>query len=101
GIPHSAFRIPHSERRVSLFWGSSGVGKSTLTKLLTGADVKIGMWNARNPRGPHTTSDARLYALPDGGYLADTPGFDWLHLDTLGDEEHPQEVLLPESHLEQ
>jgi ribosome biogenesis GTPase / thiamine phosphate phosphatase len=89
-----------SAPRVSLFWGGSGVGKSTLTRALTGAEVKIGVWNERNPRGPHTTSDARLYVLPDGGFLADTPGFDWLHLDTLADEEHPQEVLLPESQQE-
>jgi ribosome biogenesis GTPase len=91
---------PSAAARVSLLWGGSGVGKSTLTRALTGAAVKVGVWNARNPRGPHTTSDARLYVLPGGGFLADTPGFDWLHLDTLVEEAHPQEVLLPESRIQ-
>lgn len=86
--------------RLSLFWGGSGVGKSTLSGKLTGQRVKVGVWNTRNPRGPHTTSDSRLYPLPGGGYLADTPGFDWLQLDTLTEEEHPEDLLLPEARLQ-
>jgi ribosome biogenesis GTPase len=83
--------------RISLFWGGSGVGKSTLSGKLTGRAIKVGVWNEKNPRGPHTTTDSCLYPLPYGGYLADTPGFDTLLLDTLNEEEHPAGWLLPEA----
>src|SRR5712692_4457197 len=66
--------------KVTLFWGGSGGGKSSLIHALTGRDIRIGLWNPQNPRGPHTTANARLYPLPDGGILADTPGFDLLLL---------------------
>jgi ribosome biogenesis GTPase len=86
--------------RVSLFWGGSGVGKSTLSGKLTGRAIKVGVWNEKNPRGPHTTTDSCLYPLPYGGYLADTPGFDTLLLDTLSEEAHPESWLLPEAALQ-
>ena len=54
----------------------------------------------RGTRGDRTDVRCPAVCAAGGGFLADTPGFDWLHLDTLGDEEHPQEVLLPDSHLE-
>lgn len=83
--------------RTSVLWGSSGVGKSTIIRALTGEDVKVGRWRDDNPRGPHTTSAVRLYPLPQGGYLADTPGFDWLALDTLGDGANRERLLFPEA----
>lgn len=87
--------------RVSLFWGGSGVGKSTLAGKLTGQQIKVGVWNQKNPRGPHTTTDPCLYPLPYGGYLADTPGFDTLLLDTLAEEVHPEAWLLTEAEQKQ
>jgi ribosome biogenesis GTPase len=83
--------------RLSFFWGGSGVGKSSLIGALTGAPVRIGAWRTDNPRGPHTTNVTRLYPLPAGGLIADTPGFDWLELDTVDGAPDRVAVLLPEA----
>jgi ribosome biogenesis GTPase len=83
--------------KISLFWGGSGVGKSSLICALTGREIRVGVWNPENPRGPHTTANARLYPLPDGGILADTPGFDTLLLTPDIEATPPEEVLLPEA----
>lgn len=83
--------------RVSFFWGGSGVGKSSLIRALTGLDVRVGRWRTDNPRGPHTTNVTRLYSLPFGGLIADTPGFDWLELDTVDAAPNRAEILLPEA----
>lgn len=83
--------------KLSFFWGGSGVGKSSLIRALTGADVKVGYWRTDNPRGPHTTNVTRLYPLPQSGLIADTPGFDWLELDTLDHLPDRLATLLPEA----
>ncbi|MBI3909974.1 MAG: ribosome small subunit-dependent GTPase A [Armatimonadetes bacterium] len=87
----------HLAGQLSLLWGPSGVGKSTLIHALTGVDLRTGQWRTQNPRGPHTTNAIRLFPLPEGGLLADSPGFDWLPLDTLRDEPSPELTLLPEA----
>ncbi len=83
--------------KLSFFWGGSGVGKSSLIQALTGAEVRIGVWRTDNPRGPHTTNVTRLYSVPGAGWIADTPGFDWLELDLVDDAEDPVALLLPEA----
>jgi len=88
---------PLLKDKVSFFWGGSGVGKSSLIRTITGQEVKVGMWRVDNPRGPHTTNVTRLYTLPYGGLIADTPGFDWLALDTVETASDQIEVLLPEA----
>jgi ribosome biogenesis GTPase len=88
---------PLLKDRLSFFWGGSGVGKSSLIGALTGAAVKVGNWRIDNPRGPHTTNVTRLYPLPYGGFIADTPGFDWLELDTVDVTPERVEMLLPEA----
>jgi ribosome biogenesis GTPase / thiamine phosphate phosphatase len=55
--------------------GHSGVGKSTLLRrLLPGAEAATGELSERTRKGRHTTSSSRLYPLPEGGILIDTPG---------------------------
>ncbi|MDE2220925.1 MAG: ribosome small subunit-dependent GTPase A [Gammaproteobacteria bacterium] len=54
--------------------GQSGVGKSSLLRaLVPGAEAAVGEL-LRSDAGRHTTSAARLYALPGGGALIDSPG---------------------------
>jgi len=55
--------------------GHSGVGKSSLLRrLVPGAEPATGALSAKSGKGKHTTSSARLYPLPDGGIVIDTPG---------------------------
>lgn len=59
----------------SAFVGQSGVGKSSLiAALLPGAEIGIGDLSHALPKGRHTTTTARLYHLPGGGELIDSPG---------------------------
>lgn len=67
--------------RVSAMVGQSGVGKSSLLNCLApGLDIQIGELMKRHDRGRHTTTAARLYTLPQGGYMVDTPGIKELQL---------------------
>jgi ribosome biogenesis GTPase len=61
--------------RTSVFVGQSGVGKSSLiAALLPGAQIRIGELSQAVTKGRHTTTTARLYHLPGGGDLIDSPG---------------------------
>jgi ribosome biogenesis GTPase / thiamine phosphate phosphatase len=61
--------------RTSVLIGHSGVGKSTLVNaLIPGADRNVGVVNAVTGRGRHTSTSALMLALPDGGWIIDTPG---------------------------
>ena len=58
----------------SVFVGQSGVGKSSLAaQLVPGSDIAVGGL-ARDDEGRHTTTASRLYDLPGGGALIDSPG---------------------------
>lgn len=54
--------------------GSSGVGKTTLTNALTGGQAATQNIREDDARGRHTTTKRSLHALPQGGWLIDTPG---------------------------
>ncbi len=62
--------------KLSCFNGRSGVGKSSLIKVLDPKykDIKIGNINKKYDRGIHTTSFSRIYPLEFGAMLIDTPG---------------------------
>ena len=60
---------------LSVLSGVSGVGKSSLTSwLLPDEPIKIASISDANDEGRHTTRTSRLYHLPGGGELIDTPG---------------------------
>jgi len=67
--------------RISVLSGQSGVGKSSLLNaLMPGLDLRVGEVGPRKGRGRHTTVAAALYPFPAGGYVADTPGLQYLSL---------------------
>ena len=57
-----------------LLVGQSGVGKSSLLAALVPASQQATAELTREQEGRHTTTATRLYALPDGGELLDSPG---------------------------
>jgi ribosome biogenesis GTPase len=60
----------------SLLIGQSGMGKSTLLNLLVpDAQARTREFSERLDLGKQTTTAARWFALPDGGAVVDTPGF--------------------------
>ena len=61
--------------RVTLLSGHSGVGKSTLiNKQVPGASLKTGTISEYHNKGMHSTTYSEMIAVPQGGYLIDTPG---------------------------
>ncbi len=68
---------------VSAFTGNSGVGKSSLLNRILGeSKIATGDVSEKLGRGRHTTRHTELYELPFGGFVADTPGFSSLELET-------------------
>lgn len=61
--------------RTSVFVGQSGVGKSSIIQtLLPETELRVGALSASTGKGTHTTTTARLFHLPRGGDLIDSPG---------------------------
>ncbi|KJZ09923.1 GTPase RsgA [Marinomonas sp. S3726] len=61
--------------KTSVFVGQSGVGKSSLVNtLLPGVDLSVGELSQKRKKGTHTTTTARLFHMPKGGDLIDSPG---------------------------
>ncbi len=73
-------------QRTSIVVGQSGVGKSSLINtLLPEANLEIGDLSKLTREGTHTTTQAKLFHLPQGGQLVDSPGirdFSLWHIDT-------------------
>lgn len=59
----------------TLLAGQSGVGKSSLlNRLIPSLDALTGQLSRATGKGKHTTTTTRLYPLPQGGFLVDSPG---------------------------
>jgi len=75
--------------RVTVMSGPSGVGKSSLINvLIPTVDLRTSEVSGKLERGRHTTRHVELFELPEGGLLADTPGFNQPDLTST-----PQEVM--------
>jgi ribosome biogenesis GTPase len=62
--------------RMTVVSGPSGVGKSSLINcLIPEVDLRVSAVSGKLGRGRHTTRHVELFELPEGGLLADTPGF--------------------------
>tara|TARA_B100001248_G_scaffold216437_1_gene171362 strand:- start:231 stop:1148 length:918 start_codon:yes stop_codon:yes gene_type:complete len=70
------------EKKCSIFMGPSGVGKTTLLKMII-----PGLQNITAPvskkikRGKNTTRNIELFSLSNTSYIVDTPGFNMQTLD--------------------
>lgn len=61
--------------KVTLLSGNSGVGKSTIiNKIVPGARLRTQELSEAHDLGMHTTTFSEMIALPEGGWLIDTPG---------------------------
>lgn len=72
----------------SVLVGASGVGKSALVNACFGLSLQqVRSISRKYERGRHTTTNARLFHLPNGGELIDTPGVREFALADLPQEE--------------
>ena len=66
---------PKLDGKITLLSGNSGVGKSTLiNQLVPGSELRTAEISDVHDLGMHTTTFSEMIALPNGGYLIDTPG---------------------------
>ena len=70
------------KQSITVVAGPSGVGKSSLIDtLIPSINLRIGKVSGKLQRGRHTTRHVELFELPEGGLLADSPGFNQPELD--------------------
>jgi ribosome biogenesis GTPase len=61
--------------KVNVFWGPSGVGKSTiLNSLFPAFDFKVGEVSEYSQKGTHTTVTSIMKKVGENTFLVDTPG---------------------------
>ena len=74
-------------RNCSIFVGQSGVGKSSLVNLIIpDTDTAVAELSDTSGLGTHTTTNSRLYHLPNGGLIIDSPGIREFGMDHLEPE---------------
>lgn len=67
--------LPCLAGQTSVLVGQSGVGKTSLVNaLLDRTDLVVQAVSGATGKGMHTTTAARRYDLPGGGFLVDSPG---------------------------
>jgi ribosome biogenesis GTPase / thiamine phosphate phosphatase len=67
--------LPFLEGKKNLFWGQSGVGKSSLLNLLySHLNLKVGEISNYTSKGTHTTVTSTMYYVGNETYIIDTPG---------------------------
>jgi ribosome biogenesis GTPase / thiamine phosphate phosphatase len=71
--------------KISVFAGSSGVGKSSIINLLIpSAKMETDVLSKKIDRGKHTTRHAQLLELNQCSFILDTPGFSSIDLNYIG-----------------
>lgn len=81
--------------KISALAGPSGAGKSSLLNALQpGLGLAVNEVSAAMGKGKHTTVTRQLIPLPDGGYVADTPG--WKSLALWDTEPEEMDAYFPE-----
>lgn len=61
--------------KTSILVGMSGVGKSSISQIILGEELKTGEISKKTGKGSHVTSVTQLYQIPlDDGFLIDSPG---------------------------
>jgi len=73
--------------KISVFAGPSGVGKSSLINAITDLNLKTGLISDKTNLGKHTTTTVSLLKIPNGGFVADTPGFTTTEFTNVAPEE--------------
>ena len=74
--------------KLSLFTGPSGAGKSSLLNVIQpGLGLSVRQVSSATSKGRHTTVVRQMFALDEGGYVADTPGLKALALFDIEPEE--------------
>lgn len=97
---YSVFRVSATENqgidelkavlkdKVTLIFGHSGVGKSTLLNAIQPElGLRTGEISEVHSKGKHTTTFAEMFELNDGGFVIDTPGVKEFGMVNMSEEE--------------
>ncbi len=72
GIEELKSKLPNQK---NLFWGQSGVGKSSLlNKIYPQLNLKVGEISNYTSKGTHTTVTSTMFYVGEETYIIDTPG---------------------------
>ena len=86
----SVFRRSLDSGNISnmIFYGPSGVGKSSLTNSLQEeVEMETGEISRKLKRGKHTTRHAQIIPVAQDTFLVDTPGFSSLYIENMEEQE--------------